>query len=96
MKAVKVAVLAALRSVSAAPCEVSATMRAMSVAVRGMLATVPGMLAAVHGVLATQDTHGNSMGLEGLSGFGGLELLNNHFKTKKKSDNWHPLTLPPP
>ena len=51
MKAVKVAVSAALRDMSAAPC-------GMSVAPRDMLAAPCNML-------ATQDTHGTSRGLEG-------------------------------
>ena len=54
MKAVKVAVSAALRDMLAAPYDVSATPRNVS--------------AAPHNMFATQDTHWNSRGLVGPSG----------------------------
>ena len=80
MKAVKVAVLAAPCGMLAAP--------------HGVSATMCGMLAAPHGVLALQDTFGNSRGPEGPprgdtihENFYGLELLKNHFLTKKKVIN---------
>ena len=63
----------------------------MSAAPRAVLAAPHDVSAAPRNMLATQDTHGNSMGLEGpfwgrgdrvgtiYKKFYGLELLKNHF-----------------
>ena len=88
MKAVKVAVLATPHGVAAAPCD--------------MLAALRVMLATLGGVSATQDTHGNSRGLEGPSGgvlymknFYGLELIKIILVKEIESDNWHRHPPPP-
>ena len=79
MKAVKVAVSAALCDVLAALCDVSATLRDISAALCGMFATPCNML-------ATKDTPGDLRDPRGGGGvvlymknFHGLELLKNHF-----------------
>ena len=79
-----------------------ATPHSVAAASCDMLAALRVMLATLGGVSATQDTHGNSRGLEGPSGgvlymknFYGLELIKIILVKEIESDNWHQHPPPP-
>ena len=65
------AVSDALRDMSAAPRDMLANLRDMLATSCDMLATPCNMSAPPHDMFATQNTHGNSRGLDGPSGWEG-------------------------